>query len=339
MRRSLLAFLIAAAACGGKQKSTTPPPPLPETKAEAKPAEPPKGEEKPKEEKPPVPTGPVELTFEAPKVTVKLVNAGKGKKAALKLTPKAGDKQSLDLTLDFAGKQELPPEYGGKVEQVTPTIVLSTAIEAKEVGADGATKFNLTINGIDAKDAPGSKTPAAELKTALGSLTTATIEGSVKPNGSMSDMTLKLEKPDQYTADALSVLKIGLLPLWPVFPTEAIGPGAKWQVSSTSKVADRVEVTQTTDYEVVAHKGKTWTIKGTTKVTGNEQSVSDGPGKATFGGIGGSGTVEATFDEGTLVPGGKQSVKTDFTVTAEQDTKKVAINFHLEQANAVTPKQ
>jgi hypothetical protein len=133
MRRSLLPFLIAAAACGGKQKSTTPPPPLPETKAEAKPAEPPK-EEKPKEEKPPVPAGPVELTFEAPKVTVKLVNAGKGKKAALKLAPKAGDKQSLDLTLDFAGKQELPPEYGGKVEQVTPTIVLSTAIEAKEAG-------------------------------------------------------------------------------------------------------------------------------------------------------------------------------------------------------------
>jgi hypothetical protein len=335
MRRSLFVFLIAAAACGGKQKSTTPLPPLPEPNAaDAKPAEPPKQE--PKEaEAPPVPQGPVELTLPAPKVTVKLVSPGKGKKAPLKLSSKAGDKQAIELTMDFAGKQTAPPEFGGSSEQVAPTVVLLADVESKEVAQDGATKFHMTINGVDARDVPGANTPGAKFKDELTSLQGATIQGAVNPNGSMSDLTLRVEKPDQNTLGAMGLLKLSLLPMWPVLPNEAIAPGAKWQVSTTTKVADRLEVTQVTDYELVAKKGKSWTIKGTTKVSGADQDI-DG---AKFGAIGGSGSTEATIAEGALLPAAKQSVKTDFTATAEPaPNQKVSLVFHLEQANAVTPK-
>src|SRR5262245_40042653 len=110
MRRSLIVFLVAAACGGGSKKSTTPPPPLPEPTAQAKP----EPKEEPKEaEKPQVPAGPVEITLPAPKVTVKLVSPGKGKKIPLKHTSKAGDKQVIELTMDFAGKQTAPPELGG----------------------------------------------------------------------------------------------------------------------------------------------------------------------------------------------------------------------------------
>jgi hypothetical protein len=332
MRRSLFVILVAAAACGGKQKSTTPPPPLPEPVAEKKP-EPPKPE--PEEPKPQIPQGPVSLKLEAPKVTVKLVNAGKGKKAAFKMTSKAGDKQAVELTMDFAGKQTAPPELGGSSEQVAPTVVLLADVEAKEVATDGATKFHMTISGVDARDVPGAKTPGAEFKNELLSLTGATIAGAVNANGSMSDLTLTVEKPDQNTLGAMGLLKLSLMPIWPVLPKEAIGPGAKWQVAVTTKVADRLEVTQTTDYQLVSKKGKTWTIKGTTKVTGTEQDIEG----AKFGGIGGTGTTEATINEGALLPAAKQSVKTDFTATAEpQPNQKVSLVFHLEQSNAVTPK-
>ncbi|HEY5950502.1 MAG TPA: DUF6263 family protein [Kofleriaceae bacterium] len=334
MRRSLFVLLFAAAACGGKQKSTTPPPPLPEPTAQTKPVEPPKQEPK-KEEAPPVPKGPVELTLEAPKVTVKLVSAGKGKKAALKHSSKAGDKQAVELTMDFTGKQTLPPEMGGAQEQISPTVVLLADVESKEVAADGATKFNMTINGVDARDVPGAQKTSADYKPALASLNGATIAGSVNSNGSFTDLTLHIEKPDQHTIDAVGLFKLSLLPMWPVLPTEAIGAGAKWTVTTTTKVADRLEVTQTTDYQLVSKKGKAAVIKGTTKITGAEQKIED----AQFGAIGGSGTTEATINEGTLLPAAKQSMKTDFTATAEpQPNQKVAIVFHLEQANAVQPK-
>lgn len=339
MRRSLYVILIAAA-CGGSQKSTTPPPPLPEPKAEVKPAEPPKEDVANQEEQePPVPQGPVELTLPAPDVTVKLVSPGKGKRVALKHTSKAGDKQAIELTMDFAGKQTAPPELGGSSEQVAPTVVLLADVESTEVGSDGATTFHMTINGVDARDVPGSQTPGSAFKDELATLTGATIQGAVKPNGSTSDLVLHVEKPDAHTLGAMGLLKLSLLPMWPVLPDEKIGPGAKWTVTQTAKVADQLEVTQTTNYELVSKKGKVWTIKGTTKVSGAEQEIGDGNQKAKFGGIGGTGTAEATISEGTLLPAIKQSVKTDFTATAQPvPDKTVSLVFHLEQANAVTPK-
>jgi hypothetical protein len=337
MRRSFFVILVAAAACGGKQKSTQPPPPLPEPVAEKKPVEPPK--EEPKEVKPQIPQGPVELTLPAPKVTVKLVTPGKGKKAAFKVTTKAGDKQAIELTMDFAGKQTAPPELGGPSEQVAPTVVLLADVESKEVATDGATKFNMTISGVDARDVPGSKTPGAVFKSELQTLVGATIQGAVNSNGSTGDLTLRVEKPDQSTQGVMELLRLSLMPIWPVLPTEAIAPGAKWQVAITTKVAGRLEVTQTTDYQLVSKKGKVWTVKGTTKVAGVEQVIGEGQEKATFGGISGTGSHEVTVNEGALLPTAKQSVKTDFTATAEPaPNQKVSLLFHLEQANAVTPK-
>jgi hypothetical protein len=98
MRRTLSLLLLAAVACGGKSKPANPPPQLPpeksDEKSEDKPAEA-KDDEKPPApaQAPPAPTGPVEATIPSPDMKVKLVSAGKGKKAALKFTPKAGTKQ------------------------------------------------------------------------------------------------------------------------------------------------------------------------------------------------------------------------------------------------------
>jgi len=332
MRRSLFVILVAASACGGSQKSTTPPPPLPEPQAEAKPAEPPKAEEPKAAEAPPVPKGPVELTLPAPQVTVKLVSPGKGKKAKLAVAPKAGDKQAIELTLDFAGKQSLAGQ--GEQQNIAPTVVLLADAEAKEV-ADGTTKFQLTISGVDARDVAGAQNTGEEFKEELQTLTGATIAGAVNANGSTSDLTLRVEKPDQKTLGAMDLLGMSLMPMWPVLPAEPIAPGAKWTVTQTATVAGRLAVTHTTDYQLVSKKGKVWTIKGNTKVTGSEQEIE----QAKFGGIAGTGSTEATLNEGSLLPAAKRSVKTDFTATAEAGPdQKVSLVFHLEQANGITVK-
>lgn len=341
MRRLLLVFLVATA-CGGKQKSTTPPPPLPEeSKAQEKPVEPPKEQAK-KEEEPPLPKGPVDVPIPAGTVTVKLVKAGSGKKAPLKLAPKAGDKQSLQLAVDFSGKQTMPAELGGGTEaQINPTVIFNADLEAKEVAADGATKFQMTINGVDSKDVAGAKNTADEVKKEFASLAGWTVLGAVNPNGSTSDMTIHIEKPDRSTPNGLEILGISLMPIWPVFPTEPIGAGAKWTVTRTAKLMGKLDVTNTTDYELVSKKSKVWTLKGTTKVTGTDQEFGDEGKKAKFGGIAGSGSSEATISEGALLPTAKHSTKTDFTATVdapEAPSKSIALVFHLEQTNAVTPK-
>jgi hypothetical protein len=346
MRHVLLALLVAAGCGGGSHKSTTPPPPLPaDTKPEGSAAAPaPKPDDKPPEtaKAPEPPPGPVEVPLTAQKPTVKLVNAGKGKKAALKLTPKAGDKVPVEIALDFTGKTGMPPELGGPQEQIAPQVIASGTLESQDVGADGATKFQVAIDKIDAKDIQGSKPSADEFKSALGSLNGATILGSVNPNGSTSDLTVHIDKPDAHTKDALEVVHLALLPMWPVLPAEPIGPGAKWTTTSSYKFADQLDVTQTTDYELVSHKGADWVIKGTTKLSGKDQEMGAGGQSAKVSGIAGSGTIDATISDGKLAPANKSTLSTSFTATAHvpaegaNPAKDVAIKFELSQGTQVT---
>jgi hypothetical protein len=332
--------LVAAGCGGGSHKSTTPPPPLPETKAEATPPPEAKAEEKPAP--PPAPTGPVEVTLAAPKSTVKLVNAGKGKKEVLKLTPKAGDKQPVEIAMDFAGKQIMPQELGGTQESIAPTVVLGGQLETKDVGADG-TSFQVTIDSVDAKEVTGSKTPAAEFKSHLASLNGMTIAGNVATNGSTGDLKLRVEKPDPSAKEALDLIHLSLLPMWPVLPTEPVAPGAKWTVTTMQKLADQVDVTQTTDYQLVSHKGNDWVVKGTTKITGADQELPTQGAKMKVGKIVGSGTTDATISAGSLSPASKQTLETSFeaTITGQgQDGKEqtISLKFELKQGNAVTSK-
>jgi hypothetical protein len=120
------------------------------------------------------------------------------------------------------------------------------------------------------------------------------------------------------------------LPTLPVLPTEALGVGAKWQSTTSAKLADRLAVTQVTDYELVAHKPGTWTIKGTTKVTGQDQDIED----SKISQITGTGTSETTITDGKLYPSHKSSVETQFKASEKDKSAQFAIKV----GGAVTPK-
>jgi hypothetical protein len=338
MRKQLLA-LVLVAACGGKQKhvDTVPLPPDPKvTEEEKKPAE-----EKPPAEapKPPEPQ-PIDLPLASATPTVKLVNAGKGKKTALKLAPKAGLKQQLEIALDFVGSEQ---EQGkDKKEDTAPTVVLAGELETKEVAADGTSKFQLTLSGVDAKATPASKVPVDQFKEVVGKLNGATIGGTVSPNGSASDLNLHVDKADQTIIGALAYMKTAFMPIWPVLPAEPVGAGAKWTVTTTEKIADQVDVTKTVSYELVSVKGTTWTIKAAAKITGTDQELPKNPDAPTqsakVSGITGSGTLEATLTDGVLAVPLKQSQQTEFSITVSDGAQTQGIKFHLEQTNAVTTK-
>jgi hypothetical protein len=141
---------------------------------------------------------------------------------------------------------------------------------------------------------------------------------------------MRIEKPTEMSASALELIRM-TLPTFPVLPTEPIGVGAKWQATTTAKLADKLDVTQVTDYELVAHKGATWTIKGKTKVTGTDQDVGDG---AKISAIKGTGTTEATLVVGALYPTSKASLETEFTATGPDKSQ---LQFALKVGGTVTP--
>lgn len=313
-------FLLVAAACGGASK----PPqtaPLPDDTKQAA-AAPPAVKPAPPVEAAPPPAPPVEVKIAAAQTTVKLVAGGKGKKQPLRYTPTAGTKQALELAMDFTGKQDTE-------QRVVPTIVLTADAETKAVDKDGNAEYALTVTGTDARAVEGSSVPLDQFKAVLNTLSGLTIGGKRDASGLAGELTLRIEKPAKNAVETLELIRL-TLPALPVLPKEALGVGAKWQSTTTARLADQLDITQVTDYELVAHDGATWTIKGKTKVTGKDQTIDNGKISA----ISGAGTSETTLADGALYPTHKSSTETQFKALAQDKT----IQFKLKVGASVTPK-
>ncbi|MBS1118145.1 MAG: hypothetical protein H6Q90_373 [Deltaproteobacteria bacterium] len=330
---SLGLLAVTVFACGPKPKPVQLAPlPADQPVAEA-PADPKKD---PEPAKPPEPQGPVEVKIPAAKVTVKLVSPGKGKRTALHYTGKLGVKQQVELAMDFASTTS---QGGQTQDQSVPTIVLLGDSETKSVDKDGKSDYAFTVTSTDARDVKGATgaPPAEKFKVALEALMGLSIGGSVTANGTLGEMTLRIEKPTELSVGALELIRL-TMPTWPILPTEPVGVGAKWQSTTVHKLADRLDVTQVTSYEVVAQKGNTWTIKGTTKVSGSDQDVDGGR----ISGISGSGTSTVALADGALYPTYKGSVETKFSATEpKKDPKDPAtekVEFKITVGGAVTPK-
>jgi hypothetical protein len=319
------ALLLAIAACGGSKPVATSPLP-PDKPAQTLP------EEKPAEPAiPPAPTGPIEAKIPATTTKVKLVSAGKGKKEALKLVAKAGNKQAVELALDFTLKQSVGAQ---SAEEVVPTIVLTGDAETKT--ADGGNfEYALVVNKTDARDTVGAKIPMDKFRAAIASLMGLSIGGSVGANGATGEVTMKIDKQTEATTQALELVRL-TLPAWPAFPTEPVGAGAKWKATTTTRIANRLEVDQITDYELVSHKNGTWTIKGKTTVTGKDQEMGEGGEKAKVSKIVGAGTTEITLADGALYPSHKSSVQTTFT--ASDPTGAQTVDFSIKIGSTITAK-
>ena len=318
-------FLVVVAACGGAPKpapSTTPVPDDKQAAATPAPAPAPAPAAAPPPAPPPPPPGPVDVKIPALQTTVKLVSAGKGKREAIRYAVKEGSKQSVELSLDFTGKQN-------SEESTVPTIVLAADAETKAV-KDGTAEYTMTVTSTDARSNPGSEQiPLDKFRQVLGVLVGLQIGGTLGANGTAGDVTLHMDHPPARIEQALELIRV-TLPRVPTLPTEPVGVGAKWQATTNTKVADRLDVTQVTDYEVVAHKGTTWTIKGTTKVAGQDQNVET----AKVSDISGTGTTEATIDSSRLYPTVKSTLETTFTAS----DKDKSLKYSIKVGSAVAPK-
>jgi len=318
MRVAPFAVAAALVACGGKSKPTQLAP-LPDdsksaaTQPRPAPAEPKVADQPP----PPEPTGPIEIKIPAQQTTVKLVAKGKGKLAPLRYSGKAGGKQQVEFALDFGSTESMGTE---KNETVLPTIVLVGEAETRAVDKDGRADYAITVSGTDARDVAGARVKPEELKIMLGSLTGLVIGGSVAANGIAGDVTMRVEKPDRLTEGALEMVKL-TLPVLPLLPTEPVGVGARWQTTTTTKLAEKIAVTQVTDYELVAAKGNTWSIKGKTAVSGADQDMHGGK----ISNIHGSGTSELTLAAGALYPTYKTQLETQFTASEKDQSMGLAL--------------
>lgn len=318
-------ILAAVAACSSPKPPAAPQTPDPKavaTPAASNPADPP-----PAGTRPAAPGSPLEVKIPPAQTTVKLVSDGQGKKEVVRYSARPGARQTVEIAMDFTGRQDTE-------EATAPTIVLTCDARIGAVDKDGAAEYTLTVTEPDARPVAGSDRTPQDLKPALAGLTGMTIAGKRGANGAAGEVTLRLSHPPAGNDDALGLIR-ETLPVLPVLPTQPVGVGAKWQSTTAARLAEKLDVTQVTDYEVVAHDGASWTIRGTTKVSGKDQKIDS----ATISAISGTGTSETTIADGAVYPTQKEQMETRFTATdPESADPSKPIQFTIKVGGTVTPK-
>src|SRR5205823_12152761 len=94
---------------------------------------------------------------------VKLLAAGAEPRKALRLHPKPGEKQTLEMTVKTEMKMGEMPN-----PMKMPTMAMTIEVTVKTV-ADGSVTYEILVNDVSVPDEPGVTPQAAEaIKSALG---------------------------------------------------------------------------------------------------------------------------------------------------------------------------
>ncbi len=235
------------------------------------------------------------------KSELKLDSPGSEPRRALRIHPRAGDKQSCVLTLKTTaatkmGETQVPPVK-------LPAITINMEVNIKEVSAEGDITYDVNVTDASvAEDSSGTPQVAAMLKAQVGSMKGASGSGTVSSRG-LGRAEIKAGGDGQAKPGFEEVKELVSVLLQPL-PEEPIGPGAKWQTRG-SKSSQGATVQETRTYELVSAEGDHGTTRANISQTASNQKIRSPamPGvemnliRMTNG-----GNMELTVDLGQLLP-------------------------------------
>jgi hypothetical protein len=193
---------------------------------------------------------------------VKLLDAGAEPRAVLRLHPKPGDTQSLDLTMKMAmdmkaGEMQVPATK-------LPAVKMSLDATVKSVSAEGDILFDLVVGEVGVVDEPGAMPQVVQAMKA-----SFTAVKGLSGTGTMSNRGFNKEtripspaSADPQTRQAIEQVKNFLSTCTVPLPEEAVGAGARWEVKMPLK-SQGMTIDQTTTYEIVSLDSERLTAKST----------------------------------------------------------------------------
>jgi hypothetical protein len=260
---------------------------------------------------------------------VKLLDPGAEPRKALRLHPKAGDKQTAILTAKI--KMDMPgAPQGAKVPKL-PALSIPLDATVQSVAQNGDITFEAVLGEAGVTEEPGIDTNMVKgIKGALAGLKGLSVDGVVSsrgvykkvevkaPPGGDPKMQQELDKANVQAKEFLSNIRSHI-------PEEPVGVGAKWQVEAPSKFQG-VSTDTSTTYQLVSMDGDHVTTSFTLDQTAGNQTVQNA---------------------GSPVPMTLLNLKANGNGTVVSDLSKfvptqMTMNFHMEmnsEVNAGNKKQ
>jgi hypothetical protein len=279
-------------------------------------------------EKPPTVAG-----GETSTTQIKLLEPGAEPRKVLRLHPKPGDKQTLDLTLKMAMESKV-----GEMETPAtklPGIKMTLEATVKSVADNGDITYEMVMGDLGISEEPGVAPMVAEaMKSAFTGVKGMSGSGTTSSRGFSKGFEFKAPSDSNPQArQVVDQMKDSFTELAALLPEEAVGTGAKWEVKMPLKTQG-MTIDQTATYEVVSLEGENFKTKSTIVQQAANQKIQNPamPGiKVDLTKMTGTGNSERTFDLGKLLPtAGTGRVHTDTAMAMNMGGQKQAMTMKMD---------
>ncbi len=258
--------------------------------------------------------------------TVKLLEAGQGKKSELRLAPTVGTKSSSTMTMDMS----MEMAFGGQTmpAQAVPQMLFAIETEVNEVRKD---EFTFTFKYAKADIGESTSLPPQAVESmrevikqleGLEGHSTMTTRGFVK-DGSFVPAEGAGPEIQEMAANMEKQLNQLAAPL----PAEPVGVGAKWQVDSV--VTDNgMKIDQTAVYTLQRREGNRVELAVAITQSAKDQTVKTPQGDAKLSTLSTSGTGTSSLDLTLLLPiEAKSDTQSDVSMNMDMGGSPVAMDM------------
>jgi hypothetical protein len=236
--------------------------------------------------------------------TVKLLSAGAEPRKILRLHPKAGDKQTAQLTIKMGMEMQMGENQAPAMK--LPPMVMTMETTVKDVSSDGDISYDVVISDVTVTDEPGGNPQMVEaMKTQVAAIKGLSGSGVTSSRGVSKKTEMKPPAgADGQTRQFMDQIKESFANVGAPFPEEAVGAGAKWETRAPIR-SQGLTINQSSSYQLLSIEGDRVSAKVAINQSAANQKISN-PAmpnvKMDLVKMTGTSTGEATYDLTQLMP-------------------------------------
>jgi hypothetical protein len=272
---------------------------------------------------------------------IKLLDPGAEPRKVLRFHPKAGDKQSMLLTMKIGMGVKMGDMPEQSIKLPAMKLVMDTTV--KDVASNGDITYDIVTRDASVIEDPDVIAQVAEvMKNAAGGMKGIGGQGIVSSRGISKGTDIKApEGADPQVTQFVEQMKEIMSRVASPLPEEPVGAGAKWEIKMPIK-SQGMNLNQTATYQLVSVDGDRGAAKTSVTQTASNQKIPNPmmPGtKVDLTRLTGNGTGEVSFDLAQLLPPEAsvdfhQDMTTTMTTSdssqKQTTTTKIDLKLHIE---------
>ena len=269
----------------------------------------------------------------APAPQVKLLEAGAGPRKKLRLHPKPGDKQTVDMTFKIA----MDIQTGDSASQAMkmPAMKMTTDVTIKGVSSDGNITYEMVMTDVSVADDTNATPEVVEgMKSSLAGLKGLSGAGVMSDRGINQGIEMKAPtNASPQLVQALEQAKETFSTMTAPLPEEAVGPGARWEFKQPIK-SQGMTIDQTSASQLVSFDGERVSTKNTILQSASNQKIQNPAMEGlqlNLTKMAGNGKGNTTVDLRKLLPvKATADVHTEFSMEMEMGGQKTTMTTKMD---------